>query len=48
MVVIVELKGQAGSMLVLLFKEALYMQPGVTADMSALIISQDSNRMLLH
>lgn len=35
-------------MLVLLFKEALHMRPGVTADMSALIISQDTNKMLFH
>lgn len=49
-VVIVELKDQADSILVIILKEAFYMQLQVTVGTSALIISQDmlSNKMLFH
>lgn len=48
--VIVGLKGQADSILVLLLKEALNTRLELTVDMAALIISQDMfpNKILFH
>lgn len=50
LVVIVELKDQADSIVVFQFVEALYIRPELTADMSALIISQNMfpNKLLFH